>query len=64
MVEGIFATLYSQMRGMMVHELLHENLKTNIWPKCAAIATKLKNIMVNPYGEKCAHEKFYGKIPD
>ena len=52
------------MRGMMVHELLHENLKTNIWPKCAAIATKLKNIMVNPYGEKCAHEKFYGKIPD
>ena len=52
------------MRVMMVHEGLHENIKTGIWPECAATTTKLENIKVNPHKEKCAHEKFYGKIPD
>ena len=55
---------YSRMCALMMHTELHKNLKTGIWPECAATATKLKNIMVNPYKEKCAHEKFYGKIPD
>ena len=49
---------------MMAHARLHENLNTGICPECAATATKLSNIMVNPHKEKCAHEKFYGKIPD
>ena len=58
-----FITLYSQMRVMMAQAGKYENLKTGLWPKCAATATKLENIMVNPHEEKCAHEKFYGKIP-
>ena len=37
---------------------------TGLWPECAATDTKLENIMVNPQKEKCAHEKFYRKIPD
>ena len=49
---------------MMVHALLHEKLSTVLWPECAATATKLENIMVNPDEEKCAHEKLYGEIPD
>ena len=63
-VERRYATLYSWMRAMMVHAGLHENPKTGPWPKYAATVTKLGNIMVNPHEEKCAHEKFYGKIPD
>ena len=49
---------------MMAHSGIYENLKTGLWPECAANATKLENIMVKPHKEKCAHEKFYGKIPD
>ena len=58
-----FDTLYLRVRFMMQHTVKHENLKTVIWPKLAAIATKLENILVNPNKEKCAHEKLYGKIP-
>ena len=47
MVERVFATIYSQMRGMMKHTRLHENLNTCLWPKCAATATKIENIMVS-----------------
>ena len=43
---------------------LHENLKTDLWPKCMATATKLENIMVNPHKEKYVLEKFHGKIID
>ena len=43
MVEWVFATLYSQMRGMMEHARLHENLNTSPWPECATTAIKLKN---------------------
>ena len=49
---------------MMAHTKLHENLSTDLWPKCATTTTKPENIMVNPHEEKCAHKKFYGKIPD
>ena len=49
---------------MMMHAGLHENVKTGMWPECAATASKLKNIMVNPQEEKCAHEKIYRKLPD
>ena len=35
-VEQIFATLYSQMRAIMVHAGLHENLKTGLCTKFAA----------------------------
>ena len=49
---------------MMVHTVLHENIKTGLWFKWAASATKLENIMINPYKEKCTQEKFYDKIPD
>ena len=48
----------------MMYTGLHENLKTGIWPKCAATATKIENIAVNPHKEKFAHEKFYKKMPD
>ena len=46
------------------HVGIHENLKTGLWPECASTTTKLENIVVNPHEEKCAHENFYGKIPD
>ena len=52
------------MRVMMACMGLYENLKTGLWTKSAATSTKLAKIMVNPYKEKCAHEKFYGKILD
>ena len=61
-VERVFATLYSQMRVIMTHPGLHENLKTCLWTKCTATTTKLENVMVNTHKEKCAHEKLYGKF--
>ena len=64
MLERIFATLHSVMCVMMTQVGLHENLRTGIWPDCAATATKLENIMVNPHKNKCSHENFYGKILD
>ena len=42
---------------------IYENLNTYIWPECTATVEKPENIMVNLHEEKCAHEKFYGKIP-
>ena len=48
----------------MAHTGLHENLKTGLWPKCAATTTKLENNMVNPHGEKYTHDKSYEKMPD
>ena len=48
-VEQVFASLYSRMRLMITHAGLHENIKTGIWPKCAATVTKLENIMVNTH---------------
>ena len=47
MAERVLATLYYWMRTMMVHVGIHENLKTGLWLKFAATATKL--------------EKYYGK---
>ena len=64
MVERGFATLYSRMCAMMRHIGLHENFKNGLWPEWAATETKLERIMVNPHKEKCAYEKFYGKLPD
>ena len=55
MSERGFATLYSQIHG---------NLKTGLWLECAATAKNLENVMLNPHEEKCAHDKFYGRIPD
>ena len=46
-IEQVFATLYSQMRSMMAHAGLYENLKTGILVKCAATATKLETIKIN-----------------
>ena len=63
-VERGFATLYLQMRVIMLHAGLHENLNNGICPKCAATTTKIENIMVNPHKEKCAHHKFYRKMSD
>ena len=59
-VERGFATLYYRMRAMMAHAGLHENLKTGLWPECAATATKIENMMVNPHEEQFTHEKLYG----
>ena len=47
----------------MVHTGLNEKLKYGILPICAAIATKLENIMVKPHEQNCAHDDFYSKIP-
>ena len=58
------ATLYSCMHLMIDHTRLHENFNIFLCPKCAATATKLENIMVDPDEEKCAHEKFCFKMPD
>ena len=52
------------MHSMMMHVGLNKKLKTCLWTKCVATATKLEYIMVNPHEEKCAHENFYGKIMD
>ena len=46
----------------MVHVGIHENLKTGLWPVCAATETKLENIMVNPHKEKYAYDKIYGQM--
>ena len=62
MVERGFATLYSQMHAMMTHVVLQENLKTVLWPECAAITIELENIIVNPHEEKYTHEKFYREL--
>ena len=51
------------MRAMMEHMVLHENINTGLFTKCAATANKLENIMINSHEEKCAHEKLYVKIP-
>ena len=64
MVEWGLATLYSYMRMMMEHAILHKNLKTVLWTKYTETMTKIENIMVNPHEEKCANEKFYGNIID
>ena len=47
MVEWVFATLYSQMRGMMEQIGLQEKLNTGLWPKYTATITKIENIMVS-----------------
>ena len=54
MAEQGFATLYYRIRTIMANAGPHENLKTDLWPECAATTTKLKNIIVNPHEEKCA----------
>ena len=64
MIEWGFATFHSKIRAMMAHSGLHENLKNGLFTKCAAITTKLENIMVNPQEENYAYEKFYSKIKD
>ena len=64
MVERGFAALYYEMHMMMNHRVLNEKLNTDLWPECAETTTKLENILVNLHKEKCAHKKFYGKIPD
>ena len=49
MLEWGFDMIYPQMCTMMTHLVLHENLKTSLWPECVEIATKLEIIMVNPH---------------
>ena len=63
-LEREFVTLYSWVRAMMARTGLHENLKTSILTEYTATKTKLETIVVKPKKEKCAHEKFYGNIPD
>ena len=48
-LERGFATLYSRMCVMMLHAVIHENLKSILRSGCMATATKLENIMVNPH---------------
>ena len=52
------------MSAMMTHVGIYENLKTGIWTKCAATATKLENVMVKPQKDKYSHDKFCGKMLD
>ena len=47
-IEGGFTTYLFHMYVMMAHAGLHKNLKTGLWTKCAATATKLENMLVNP----------------
>ena len=63
-VEQGFATLHYRMRAMITYAGLHKNLKTDLWTKYSATATKLEKIMVNPQEAKWAHENFYEKILD
>ena len=57
MIEQIFATLYSRMRLIIAHTVLHENLKTGIWIKCAENTTNFVNIVVKPHRGNGAYEK-------
>ena len=42
-IEQLFATLHYWIQVMMSQAILYENLKTGLWPKCGATATKLEN---------------------
>ena len=64
MLEQVFATIYFHMCIMVMHVGINENLKTGIFPKWVATTAKFENIMVNPHREKCAYEKFWGKMLD
>ena len=62
MIEQGFDTLYSQICAIMTLEGPHENLKTDLWTKCASNMNKLENIIVNPHEEKSAYEKLCVKM--
>ena len=51
MVERIFDKHYYQMRVIMMHAVLHNNLKTGPWTKCVATTNELENSTVNPHEE-------------
>ena len=63
-IEWESAKIYFWIHAMMAHTGLYEKIKTGLWPECATTVTKLENIIVNQHEEKCAHKKFYEKIPD
>ena len=62
-VEQVFDTAYYRMRTIMAHTVIHGKLSTELWFECVATKKKSK-YYGKPIRKKCAHEKFYGKIPD
>ena len=63
-LEWEFATLYSWMHTMKSHMGLDERFKTGICPEYEAFVTKLENIIMKMYKDKCDCEKFYRSMPD
>ena len=46
MVERVFSTIYFRMSAIMMHMVIHYNLKTGIWPKVTETTSKLEITMV------------------
>ena len=63
MVERAFATLYGRIRATLNLAKLTEILRGWLWEECALVAIKVQNLLVDKYGDKCAHEKFCGELP-
>jgi hypothetical protein len=62
-IERKFQTLYGKVRAMLNWARLTTHLRTRLWAQCAAVATKLENIIVKGHDDITAHEKFYGVTP-
>ena len=63
-VEREFATLYGRTKAMLNWSKVDKSLRMKLWAECAHTATKLGNLLVNKESEKCAHEMFFGAVPD
>jgi hypothetical protein len=62
-IERKFQTLYGKVRAMLNWARLTAHLRTRLWAQCAAVVTKLENIIVKEHNDVSSHEKFYGVTP-
>ena len=62
-VERKFATLFGRSRAMLNQAGFNEELRHGLWAEAANLATLLDSITVKAGEEKCAYEKFFGKLP-
>jgi hypothetical protein len=63
-IERKFQTLYGKVRAMLNWARLTAHLRARIvWAQCAAVITKLENIIVKENNDGSSHEKFYEVTP-
>ena len=60
-VERKFATLYGQIRSMMIDADVEEELRQKLWAEAANMAADFDNILVTNKNNKNAYELFYNK---